>query len=65
LARCGAADGVAGVRASLLKVLKTGKTGAMPLIRYDVKPARGQFEVRWWQITNTPILRGRLGALNP
>ena len=51
-----AADGVATVQASLLKVLKTREADAMPLIRYDVKPARGPFQTRWWQITNTPIL---------
>lgn len=51
-----AADGVATVRASLLKVLKTRLPDAMPLICYDVKPARGPYQVRWWQITNTPIL---------
>ena len=51
-----AADGVSDVRASLLKVLKTRQGDAMPLIRYDVQPARGPFQTRWWQITNTPIL---------
>ena len=51
-----AADGVATVRASLLKVLKTRAPDAMPLIRYDVKPAVGPYQTRWWQITNTPIL---------
>ena len=51
-----AADGVSDVRASLLKVLKTREPDAMPLIRYDVQPARGAFQTRWWQITNTPIL---------
>ena len=44
------------MRASLLKVLKTRQPDAMPLIRYDVQPARGPFQTRWWQITNTPIL---------
>ncbi len=51
-----AADGVSNVRASLLKVLKTRAPDAMPLIRYDVKPAVGPYQTRWWQITNTPIL---------
>jgi hypothetical protein len=51
-----AADGVSAVRASLLKVLKTRAPDAMPLIRYDVKPAVGPYQTRWWQITNTPIL---------
>jgi hypothetical protein len=51
-----AADGVATVRDSLLKVLKTRQPDAMPVVRYDVKPARGPYQTRWWQITNTPIL---------
>jgi len=51
-----AADGISNVRASLLKVLKTRAPDAMPLIRYDVKPAIGPYQKRWWQITNTPIL---------
>lgn len=51
-----AADGVATVRQSLLKVLKTREADAMPVIRYDVKPDRGGYQVRYWAITNTPIL---------
>jgi hypothetical protein len=51
-----AADGVSLVRASLLKVLKTREADAMPVIRYDVKPERGGYQTRYWQITNTPIL---------
>ena len=51
-----AADGVSLLRASLLKVLKTRQTDAMPLIRYDVKGSRGPYQARWWQVTNTPIL---------
>jgi PAS domain-containing protein len=50
-----AADGVSTVRASLLRVLKTRQPDAMPVIRYDVKPARGPYQVRWWQITNIPV----------
>jgi PAS domain-containing protein len=50
------ADGVSAVRASLLKVLKTRKGDAMPVVRYDVKPERGPYETRWWAITNTPVL---------
>ena len=51
-----AADGVALVRASLVKVLKTRAPDIMPVIRYDVKPERGGYQMRWWAITNTPIL---------
>ena len=53
-----AADGVATVRASLLKVLKTRQEDVMPVIRYDVKGERGPYQARWWQIVNTPILDG-------
>ena len=50
------ASGVASVRQSLLTVLKTRQTDAMPIIRYDVQPALGGFEMRYWAITNTPVL---------
>jgi len=52
----GNANGVASVRQSLLTVLKTRQANAMPMIRYDVQPELGGFEVRYWAITNTPIL---------
>jgi hypothetical protein len=50
------ATGVASVRQSLLKVLKTRQPDAMPIIRYDVQPELGGFQERYWAITNTPIL---------
>lgn len=50
------AEGVALVRASLLRVLKTLTQDTMPVVRYDVQPATGVFRPRWWSITNTPIL---------
>jgi PAS domain-containing protein len=50
------ASGVASVRQSLLKVLKTRKSDAMPIIRYDVQPELGGFQERHWAIINTPIL---------
>ena len=50
------ASGVASVRQSLLKVLKTRQSDAMPIIRYDVQPELGGFQERYWAITNTPIL---------
>lgn len=50
------ADGVSAVRHSLLKVLKTRETDAMPVIRYDVQPEYGAYQERYWAITNTPIL---------
>ena len=50
------ADGVSAVRASLVKVLKTRAPDAMPIVRYDVRPQIGGFHVKYWAITNTPIL---------
>jgi PAS domain-containing protein len=50
------ASGVALVRQSLLTVLKTRQADAMPIVRYDVQPELGGFEVRYWAITNTPVL---------
>src|SRR4051812_30853497 len=50
------ASGVATVRQSLLNVLKTRQADIMPIIRYDVQPALGGFEMRYWAITNTPVL---------
>ncbi|MGW2932868.1 SpoIIE family protein phosphatase [Streptomyces sp. NPDC001156] len=45
------------VKASLLKVLDTGKPDTLTLQRYDV-PAPDQprqFEERWWSVVHTPI----------
>jgi PAS domain-containing protein len=49
-------NGVSAVRQSLLKVMKTRQQDAMPIIRYDVRPDSGDFQERYWAITNTPIL---------
>lgn len=50
------AAGVARIRESLLKVLKTRETDHLPLLRYDVKPPGRPFETRFWSVTNIPIL---------
>lgn len=53
------ADGVRNLRASLLRVLATGRPDTMPTQRYDIRrPASegGGFEVRWWNPLNTPVL---------
>jgi PAS domain-containing protein len=50
------AQGVASVRQSLLRVLKSRETDVMPMVRYDVQPVSGKFQARYWTITNTPIL---------
>ena len=49
-------SGVSAVRQSLLNVLKTRTRDVMPIIRYDVKPKLGEFEERYWAITNSPVL---------
>ena len=51
-----AASGVARIRESLLKVLKTREADHLPMLRYDIKPPLGNFEPRFWSITNIPIL---------
>jgi PAS domain-containing protein len=50
------ANGVSAIRQSLLNVLKTRKPDVMPIVRYDVQPESGQYQTRYWAITNTPIL---------
>ena len=50
------ASGVARIRDSLLKVLKTREADALPTLRYDVKRPVGPFEPRYWSVTNVPIL---------
>ena len=50
------ASGVAKIRASLLKVLKTREADTLPMLRYDVKPPFGRFETRYWSVTSVPIL---------
>lgn len=50
------AEGVSVLRASLLKVLKTREPDVMAPVRYDVQAARGPYQTRWWQVTNTPVL---------
>ena len=50
------ANGIAAVRQSLLDVMKTRRQHVMPIIRYDVEAHSGDFQERYWAITNTPIL---------
>ena len=50
------AAGVSLVRQSLLDVLRTRKTDVMPIIRFDVQSKLGEFQARYWAITNTPVL---------
>jgi PAS domain-containing protein len=50
------AAGLAQMRQSLLKVMKTREPDVLPMLRYDFKPAPGPFKKGYWSVTNTPIL---------
>jgi len=50
------ATGVAKLRTSLLKVLKTREADTLPMLRYDVQQPFGKFETRYWSVTSVPIL---------
>lgn len=50
------ADGVRNLRASLLRVLDTGRPDTMPIQRYDVRGPGGAFEERYWTPINCPLL---------
>lgn len=52
------ATGVAKLRASLERVLSTGRQDAMPVQRHDMRrppEQRGSFEERYWSPINTPV----------
>ncbi|MFE3652506.1 SpoIIE family protein phosphatase [Streptomyces sp. NPDC059122] len=51
------ADGVRNLRASLERVLDTGRPDTMPVQRYDIPMIHrpGGFEERWWSPINTPV----------
>lgn len=50
------ATGLAEIRRSLLTVMKTREADSLPMLRYDFKPPRGPYQIRYWSIVNTPIL---------
>ncbi|WP_371501688.1 PP2C family protein-serine/threonine phosphatase [Kitasatospora sp. NBC_00374] len=52
------ATGVAALRASLARVLRTGRRDSMALQKYDVESTDrpGTFEERYWSAVNTPVL---------
>ncbi len=55
-----AADGVSTLRASLERVLSTGRPDAMAVQKYDIRrpdSEGGGFEVRYWSPVNTPVVR--------
>jgi PAS domain S-box-containing protein len=60
-----AATGVGNLRASLERVLASGRPDEMPVQKYDIRRPDGSFEVRYWKPLNTPIFDadGRLAAI--
>jgi hypothetical protein len=50
------ATGLAELRQSLLTVMKTRAADRIAMLRYDFKPPRGPYQIRYWSIVNTPIL---------
>lgn len=62
------ADGTRNLRASLERVVATGRPDAMPIQRYPIpRPSEegGGFEERWWSPINVPVLDrdGRLALI--
>jgi len=51
-----AADGVRNLRASLGRVVKFRRADAMAVQKYDIRLPGGGFELRCWNLLNTPIL---------
>lgn len=49
-------NGSGALRASLEKVLATGKPHTMALQRYDIRRPDGEFEERYWSPVNSPVL---------
>jgi PAS domain S-box-containing protein len=50
------ASGVRDFKASLQKVLYTGKQHRMPMLQYDVRDRSGAFVEKHWSPTNSPVL---------
>jgi PAS domain S-box-containing protein len=51
------AEGVRNLRASLQRVLQSGKSDTMPVQKYDIRRPDGEgFEERYWSPKNIPIL---------
>lgn len=57
-----AAMGVRNLRASLERVLATGRPDIMAVQKYDIRRPDGRFEERWWSPMNVPV-PGRDGAV--
>jgi two-component system sensor kinase FixL len=56
------ADGVRNLKASLERVLRDKQPDAMPVQKYDIRNADGEFEERHWSPLNTPVI-GRGGEV--
>jgi len=50
------ATGEANLRASLNRVLKTGRADTMAIQKYDIRRPDGTFEERYWSPVNSPVL---------
>lgn len=50
------ATGVRNLRASLQEVLRTKKPHRMALQKYDIRTSTGEFEERYWEPLNSPVL---------
>lgn len=50
------AEGVRNLRASLERVRRERTTDVMPVQKYDIRRAGGEFEERFWSPTNVPVL---------
>ncbi len=50
------ASGLAALRESLLRVMKTRKPDVMAIFRHDIRGASGPYQARYWAVTNSPIL---------
>ncbi len=50
------AEGVQNLRASLERVRRDRTTDVMPVQKYDIRGAGGDFEERFWSPTNIPVL---------
>ncbi|CEO95258.1 Histidine kinase [Plasmodiophora brassicae] len=57
------ADGVRNLHASLAFVIKHRKPHAMAVQKYGVEDADGNFETRYWNAVNSPVLDPSTGAL--
>jgi signal transduction histidine kinase/ActR/RegA family two-component response regulator len=58
------ADGVAKLRASLLRVLQNRVQDAMPVQKYDIQlpqASGGGFEERYWSPVNSPVFEAEVG----